>query len=171
MAFRRREAGAWVNPSTNMEKRSGNAWAPIDLVRKRTATGWEIVWARITLANATHTVLTQAPARGTFSFNSDGTITKTGGTAGSLPNWLNSGTSSGYEIRATITSTVDTGMGQSNVGNFGVWLALTSNQEFGAQVDNTNSSRELTFTVEIRRASSGVVLASASYVASIQTAV
>lgn len=63
---------------------------------------------------------------------------------------------SSYEARVTLTS------GTLTTGTTGSWLALSSQRDWDVQ-RNTIGSKACTFTLEIRRVSDSVVVASASY--------
>ena len=77
--------------------------------------------------------------------------------AGTLENWLTSGTASNYEVRATVTS------GTLTSGTSGSWLSCGTTRTWtksnGAQ---DNSVLTCVMTVEIRLASTGVVQDSAT---------
>jgi hypothetical protein len=83
----------------------------------------------------------------TYTLNSDGTR--------NFGNWLLIGTNTDYECRATITSGGLTG-GDST----GAWLSLGTTRMW--YVHATNTVVTCTLTIEIRRASDGVVLDTAT---------
>lgn len=77
-----------------------------------------------------------------------------------LETWLIAGAASDYEVRATITTSSGPG---SVAGTFGSWLSLSSSREWSVnQPVSDLGSSILQFTVEIRSASSGTVLDSAT---------
>jgi hypothetical protein len=104
----------------------------------------------VSLVDDTVSVATGNPlvtATATYALNSDGS--RTNGT------WLLIGVNTDYECRVTILSGgLDLGSGS------GSWLSLGSNRNWSCQV--TGGIHSCQFTIEIRRASDSVVIASAT---------
>lgn len=69
---------------------------------------------------------------------------------------IDAGNGALYEARVTVTS------GTLTTGTTGTWLALSSQRDWDVQ-RSTVGSKACTFTLEIRRVSDSVVVASASY--------
>ena len=157
MTFKRNAAGVQTDIATKAERRSGGAWVPFDIVKRRLSGAWTVAWQRI---NITGTSVSNSVGVGTavagFRLNTSGIaeelvrITYT-----TLETWLAFGTASNYECRATVV------FGTLTSGTSGAWLSLGSSQEWSiTQVGVGTNTCEL--TIEIRNASTLVVLDSAT---------
>ncbi len=69
--------------------------------------------------------------------------------------WLVSGTNSQFEVRATETS------GTVSTGTVGSWLVLSTSREWTV-ARTTIGTKSVTLTIEIRKASTGVIVATAT---------
>lgn len=102
-----------------------------------------------------------ASASSTYNLVNDGTATYStlGGGSGSFPGeWVspaNSGNAALYEARATLTS------GTFTSGTAGSWLALSSTRSWNV-TQGSAGTKTAVFTLEIRRVSDSVVVASVS---------
>jgi hypothetical protein len=119
----------------------------------------------ITLIGATEEVLETAPATGGAGYRlTSGGLEESGtGTAasilyGTIGNWVTpTGNAGLYEVRATLNS------GAVSSGTTGSWLALTSTRTWTVTRGTVGVS-SANLTIEVRRASDGVVLGSAPVV-------
>lgn len=97
----------------------------------------------------------------TYELNSAGTVVFSANPAAISPpagvfeTWLVVGTAGLYEARVTVTS------GSLTSGTTGTWLALSTSRQWEVSRATTGSSN-VTFTLEIRRASDGTVLDTAT---------
>lgn len=99
-------------------------------------------------------------AEAIYRLNTNGNAeeyTSTAGTYSTLEVWRLQGASSDYEVRATVNS------GAVSSGTTGSWLSLSSSQSWGRTRLAIGVST-VDLTIEIRRASDGVVLDSANVV-------
>lgn len=91
---------------------------------------------------------------GSYTLDSDGNVYKHGPAL--LETWLVSGAAGDYEVMATLQS------GSSpTAGTMGSWLALSSDRTWSLTV-GAGTEDHTTFLVEIRRASDGMILDSAT---------
>lgn len=160
MAFKRKAAGALVDIAATLSRRSAGAWVGVDLVLRRLSGAWVTVWKRININN--QSIAHDPPsgsARAGYALKTDGIAyqaTTTTPAYVALEPWMAFGTAADYETRATLLS------GTSPTGSaVGSWLALSSNVEW-ALLQTTSGSKSASITVDIRLASSGAVLATAT---------
>lgn len=139
----------------------GGAW-------KSVAAGWVGVggvWkefynaliASLSNNSATSYELTPSTASASFLLNSDGRAQKqeSGVTTDVSGEWLVSGAASSFEARATVTS------GSLTSGTTGSWLALSSSRSWILERGSVGLST-CQFTLEIRRTTDSVVVATAT---------
>jgi hypothetical protein len=146
--------GVWKKiptPSTG----AGGAWKKLTGAWIGAGGAWKKFFAPITLLSGNYTRLTNAPA--SYIVNSDGNIYAPSGLAiVSQYSWSGGASPSGYEVRVDVTS------GSFSGGNStGAWLNCGTTRQWdrGAAL---NTFQTVSFTVQIRDASSLTVLASAS---------
>jgi hypothetical protein len=94
------------------------------------------------------------PASAIYALNSDGTGSSTQDTPATFT-WLTTGLASQAEVRATYNS------GTLSSGTTGSWLPMSSNNAWSCN-RAANGTNFLNLTIEIRRASDGVVLDTAT---------
>ncbi len=114
----------------------------------------------ITLPNDSVTDSTLAPtnAIANFILNSNGNRQKevSGGSVTTVGAWIDPTSEAGnYEARGTVLS------GSFTTGTFGTWLALSSSRTWGV-TRSTNGTTTASMTLEIREASTGTVMATAT---------
>ena len=130
---------------------------PFDIVKRRLSGAWTVAWQRINIANAD--VLDSAgvgTAVAGYRLNTSGIAEKlVRVTYTTLETWLSFGTASNYECRATVTA------GAITSGTTGSWLALSSSREWKVEQGSVGTGTA-TLTIEIRNASTLVVLDSAT---------
>lgn len=104
--------------------------------------------------NVTRTVTTPATATASYALENDGDIAVNGSDDG---DWITPKAAAGadYECRATVIS------GGFTTGTFGSWLALSSTRSW-TLVQSGIGTATASMTLEIRRASDGTVLDSAT---------
>jgi len=157
MAFKRKAAGALVDIAATLSRRSAGAWVGVDLVLRQLSGAWVVLWKRVALDDIS---ITHFPPSGSatagYRLNSSGVAESLEGVAyATVGQWIAIGTSDDFECRATITG------GALSSGTTGAWLSLTSSREW--KVTKTSSGvATADLTIEIRRASTGVVRATAS---------
>lgn len=118
----------------------------------------------VTLAGGSYTdsELDPGTAQCGIRLGTDGTATNTRSAIGNQAisgEWarpIDAGNGALYEARVTVTS------GTLTAGTTGSWLALSSQRDWYVE-RSTLGSKACTFTLEIRRVSDSVVVASASY--------
>ncbi|WP_167755567.1 hypothetical protein [Vitreimonas flagellata] len=116
----------------------------------------------LTAENITDTVVAPASATAGYELQSTGDIAKrdfsTGGSYVDIGDWIAPKAAAGaaYECRVTLNS------GTLSSGTTGVWLALSSTRTWTVSASST--LKTCNFTVEIRDAASGAVLATATII-------
>lgn len=156
MAFKRKAAGALVDIAATLSRRSAGAWVGVDLVRRKLSGVWVVIWKRVALDDIS---IAHRPPSGSatagYRLNSSGVAESLEGvTYATVGKWIALGTSDDFECQATITD------GLLSSGTTGAWLSLTSSQEW--KVTKTSSGvATAALMIEIRRASTGVVRATA----------
>lgn len=157
MTLKRKASGSALTITTKIMRNASGAFIDIDTIRRRASGAWTLVWKRITLSD--QTVLDSVPSGGAtagYRLNSTGIAELlTGASYTTAETWLAGGASSGYECRATIT------FGSLTSGTTGSWLSISSPREWYVSRISSGSS-QCTFTLEIRNASTLVVVASAT---------
>lgn len=113
------------------------------------------------------TMISPQDARTGIKLDSDGTLyyldsaTRSGGMSawGSLGTWLLSGANTDYEVRVTKNS------GSAlTTGTVGTWQVLSTDREFLYTITTNGFVQKIgNFTVEVRRVSDSVVVASATF--------
>lgn len=148
-------SGAW-NVASSVHCKVSGTWKPVRQIWAKVSGVWQKVYAQalaVALANAT---VNDSSFTGTcyFKLKADGTVEDS--EFNSYPGeWLTAGVPEDAECRATVTS------GSLSSGTTGTWLALSADRTW--QVNRfTDGSKNCVFTLEIRRASDGTVLATAS---------
>lgn len=130
--------------------------------------GTTLLWTAVTVAISNQFIWAEDSASpyiayATYTLSNTGTVLydttpsngNGGATSGTLETWLLSGAASDYECRATLTS------GSLTTGTTGTWMSLSTSRQW--QRDRAAfGSASATLTIEIRRASDGVVLDSAT---------
>lgn len=146
-------------------KKSGS-WVTAGFVKVKKAGVWETVWPLgVAISNQNISEGDPSSALARYRLNSDGSvysITNNGGTV-ALEVWKLGGAAGDYEARATVNSGALTGIGNSATGS---WLNLGTTRTWGCSTVSPPppSSNTCNMTIEVRRASDGVVLDSASVV-------
>lgn len=157
MTFKRKASGVQTDIATKAERRASGAWVPFDLVKRRLSGAWTVAWQRISI---TGTSVADSAGVGTavagFRLNTSGIAEKLVRiTYTTLETWLAFGTAGNYECRATLD------FGTLTSGTTGSWLALSSSREWKVE-QGAPGITSATITVEIRNASTLVVLDSAT---------
>lgn len=122
------------------------------------AVAGSLAYVRVQLSNLTPSdVASPGPAEASFSLESDGDIVSYTSTVGTVDegDWVTPKSAAGanFEVRATLNS------GTLTSGTTGSWLALSSTRSWNVvQIGSGSSTAQI--LVEIRRASTGTVLAS-----------
>lgn len=159
MTFKRNAAGIQTNIATKAERRSGGAWVPFDIVKRRLSGAWAVVWSRIAITDRTVTATRLAAmATAGYRLNTSGVAEELVNAAyTTLETWLVMGSSASYEARATLNS------GSLASGTTGTWLALSSSREWKVtdSVFDLNPV-EAEILVEIRNATTLAVIDSAT---------
>lgn len=112
----------------------------------------------LSAGTTSHTVVSPTAATAGYQLESDGDVgargNGTGGAYADIGDWITPKAAAGatYECRVTLVS------GTLSSGTTGTWLALSTTRTW--TVAATSSVKTCTFTIEIRRASDGAVLAS-----------
>lgn len=157
-----RVAGGWNAIKSGSAVRVAGTWQPLKAIFVRVSGVWQTVYLAVaaTLSNRSVTSFT-TPGPGTaisqFILNSDGRAqyVQDGVTSDVSGEWRVAGASSDFEARATVNS------GSLTAGTTGSWVGLSSTQTWSL-TRSTAGLSNCNFTLEIRRASDGVVLTSAS---------
>ena len=102
---------------------------------------------------------TTASSTSRVAITSGGLQQSKSGTAGYVTEntWKNGGTASDFEIRGTLSSTI--GSGSAGGSAFGVWISGATGAEWTAAA-NVGNIFAVSILIEIRLASTGIVLAS-----------
>lgn len=150
MTLKRASGGTTVGISTAFERKLSGSNVPVDIVRRRNGGSWATVWARITCSDATPwSSRVVGTATAAYETRSDGTVYNTNGTNTLvfLENWLAFGSTSNYEIRATLLS------GATPTGTLGSWTSLgtTSAWSLSQSISGVSTCALL---IEIRNAAS-----------------
>lgn len=150
-------AGTWrklVSPAVKV----AGTWQPIKQGWVKVAGTWRQFFANLSVQLLTTGSYQGVAANATIQFANTGVFTGTGpvGGATSPYNWLLSGSASQVDIRVTPTS------GSWSSGTTGTWLNLATSRSWTINWPGGISSSSVTSTIELRDASSLVVLASGS---------
>jgi hypothetical protein len=156
MALHQKIAGTW---------KSGRGYMKIAGTWKECSVWMKVagVWKQVTaLVSLPATILASdrqitATSTASFTLNNTGTYVSSGNVSSPSGTWLGSGAASDYECRATVTS------GTLTSGTAGSWLNLGTTRSWSRN-DTTAGATPTTvnLTLEIRRASDGVVVASSA---------
>lgn len=157
MTLKRKAAGAWTDITTTLSRRESGSWVGIDLVKRRLSGAWTTLWQRIGIGDENI-----ADSRGSgaavagYRLNTSGVIeSRLGAAYATIGQWLALGSAGDYECFVTVNS------GTLTLGTSGSWLALSSSCEWYVS-QATVGVKTANITVQIRRASSGTVLDSAT---------
>lgn len=124
--------------------------------------------ATVSITNTSVGAVASSNSTALYTLNTSGIVQKNAnGTITTYETWRLSGVSSAYDARATVTATNGSGTTQ---GTTGTWQNLATTRSWGVNVNGSagqNGTR--TMTIEIRNASTLVVLDSASITFSSQT--
>lgn len=115
------------------------------------------MWKRISLVTPSASHVDAPATAGVRLTNAGVQESRKGATYTSVGNWLAMGTAGDYEARCTVAETNGVGLNQGSA--FATWLSLSSSLEWRVTATLGNTATR-DFTVEIRRASDGAVLAS-----------
>lgn len=138
-------AGAWANP-VSLQIYNGTAWVTV----------WPTLAASIDDRTVEVIELEPDTATAIYRLSSDGSAySSSSGTLDLLEIWLDSGTASGFEVRATVTS------GTLSSGTTGSWQVLSTDRSWTV-TRSAVGVKSATMTVEIRNATTLAVLDSAS---------
>lgn len=162
MAGNRKSGGSNVALTTR-KRRSGGAWVDITTAKRRSGGTWVDLFpaftAQLTDRTVTASAVSPADATAAYKLDLNGSVYEAinNGADNLLETWRLSGTSADFESRATLNS------GTLSTGTTGVWQVLSSSSVWTTQ--NTNdldSTVSAGLTIEIRRVSDSVVVASAA---------
>lgn len=148
MTLKRASGGTTVDISTTFERKLGGANVPVDMVRRRSGGSWTNVWTRITCSDTTASSSRSiGTATAAYEARSDGTVYRTNGnnTLVFLENWLAFGSTSNYEIKATLIS------GTAPTGTLGSWSSLGTTRTW-ALSQGIVGDTTCTLSIEIRNA-------------------
>ena len=162
MTLKIKKSGSMVTPSA-IKRKSGGSFVNVGFVKIKKSGSWVQIWPLIGSLTG-HSVLASGSTSGAstarYYVDSDGYIYTKQGTAAIVQQeqWLIAGTNTDYEVR--FTQTGSTGSGGLN-GTLSTWLGTGTDREINATTTAGNTY-DTDVTVEIREASSGVVLATVS---------
>ena len=111
----------------------------------------------VSITNQTLNYGTSGAAAVTYRLNNSGAVQRgRGGGYTTLETWLLSGANSGYDAYVTVT------VGALTAGTTGAWVNLGTIRDWTLTAYNSGDNEICTFTVQIRNASSLVVLDTAT---------
>lgn len=154
-----RDGGVW-KAVKKLWVKDGGTWKQVQKAHVRDGGTWKqflaYIAASITNQSLADLVLDPADASVTYRLGSDGDVyeSNTLGTV-SLETWLDGGSSSDFEVRATLNS------GTLSSGATGSWLSLSSDREWSV-TRTTLGSASAELLIEIRNATTQAVLTSAT---------
>lgn len=156
MTFKIWDGSVWRDP-TFVRRWSGSAWVDVGQVSKWDGANWVQVWPSLVAAISDRfpfsLALFPGSALASYALLSSGSAQVDGSPVSG--EWLVSGSASSFEVRATVQS------GALTSGTTGSWLNLGTTREWVVE-RTTLGTNTCALLVEIRNASSGSVLDSAT---------
>ena len=160
MTLHLNDAGTW-RTITNVYVNDAGTWREIQEIWVNDAGTWRQVYVNDVISISNQNAFsseTGVTALAQYSLDSTGNVrmTETDNGLANVETWLNNPANRGnYDCRATMIS------GTLTSGTVGSWLNLASTRTWTLQ-RSTNGSINASFTLEIRRASDGTVLDTAT---------
>jgi hypothetical protein len=149
------DAGTW-RQLQGVYVNDAGTWRDIQEVHVNDAGTWRLVYQNLSVQLQVPTGWQAGGGTASFTFNSNGNLYATQGTPGAEVlqyAWLLGGSASAVDVRIDMTG------GSMSFGTTGAWLNLATSRGFQLFWPGGISTSSCAFTMSLRNASTGVVLA------------